>query len=602
MIACCLWIAASLALMADVRLDKEDDGVVYSPHRAFKIPLDISDQDRALLGSIRLYVSDDDGKTWMRKAELPKDATMAPFVADKDGAYQFIVALVDKEGRQSPESTEGTSPGLSVVVDTQPPLLIVKPVRNKAGERGIRWELKDDDLDLATLKFAVWESEAGGWIPLEVDRVASKLHWFDEQRSIKRVQAVVKDRAGNQSLIEIHIDGERFAKKVPERFALSDDANAKGLVKSNAGATSGQPTPSAHQGAKDEWPTSGASSPKSRGKSSEHDIPATTAAESSASDTSSLADTNETRLNGISTPDQQNTSPLDSATRSRRRPPESTGSGESTASRHRLPLAEVGESSAVARETTDSLIPPPPRVSSPTTEVVAKKPVNADLSSLSSRAAPRSSEHKMNLSKAKKISVNYEVERGGSSPTIVELWGTRDRGETWRRLARDEDLKSPVEAELSEQGVWGLSIVVASGPGDHAPKPGVEPEAYVEVDTDPPVVEITSVVTQQGQAIIKWSASDKNLGATPVDLFFSRHPSGPWRKIAGKLENTGEHLWNYARDDVSGRCYFRVRATDGAGNVAVADTSKETNLIVLESKGRVLDVTPAPSDDAATQE
>lgn len=215
----CLWWSAGAG-----GLDESSDGRVYSPQRAFRIPLQLSAAERKEMSSIRLYYTRDQGKTWVKQSEGGVDQEMVTFRTDSDGEFWFSIALVDKKGKQSPADVKSLEAGLKVVVDTAKPTLVLKPVKGKNGERGVRWEAKDDLLDVQTLRLAVWENETDGWKSHEIPLEANKVVWFPKEMTVVKMQACVKDRCGHQAILQVSLekDGNQFKKTAPAAFVMDE--------------------------------------------------------------------------------------------------------------------------------------------------------------------------------------------------------------------------------------------------------------------------------------------------------------------------------------------------------------------------------------------
>jgi hypothetical protein len=209
-----------------VELSKESDGVVYSAHRSFRIPLDLSEKERQRISAVRLYASKDAGKTWTKEAEAAPDAKMLAYRTDADAVYWFSIALVDADGKQVPPNIEEVEPGLKVVVDTSKPNLLLKPIRNKSGRRGLRWEHSDDHLDASSLRLAVQDAGKEEWRPYPVSPEDKSVVWFSPDSPPAKIQAMVKDKAGNVAVLEVTLDGERFSKRAVPAFALPAETPA----------------------------------------------------------------------------------------------------------------------------------------------------------------------------------------------------------------------------------------------------------------------------------------------------------------------------------------------------------------------------------------
>jgi hypothetical protein len=93
------------------------------------------------------------------------------------------------------------------------------------------------------------------------------------------------------------------------------------------------------------------------------------------------------------------------------------------------------------------------------------------------------------------------------------------------------------------------------------------------MDTTKPVVELRSAklgVGDEACVDVVWQAADKNLGALPVDLFYSVNPQGPWTPIAKGVANSGKYRW-YLPREVGSQAYVRVIVSDTAGNSTRSD-------------------------------
>lgn len=461
-----------------------DPSVVLCAHRAFRIPIELGPARSPDVSGIRLFVSTDEGKTWTNHLEGAADLDVVTYSATADGAHWFVIALVGADGRQVPERIEDVEPGLKVLVDTKRPDLSLRPVRSKSGKRGLRWEVSDENLDASSLRVAVWNGETEGWRPFELPPGERKLAWFEEGTNVRKIQGVVRDKAGNETVLEVNIDGDRFSKRTVDSFVL---------------------------GAAGDPPRTDASVPS----------------ESS-------------RVNA-----------KDSA---------------SFVKAEKIPTA-IPRSARYGIEQAGHTEPAPP-------------------------AALETPTSNLSVSRSRRITINYALDEGDDVDRRVELWGTRDRGQTWRRLAFDPDGQSPIEAELEEEGVWGLHILIASSSTAESVPAGREPDFYVEVDTQPPAVEVAEPELRAGQVILRWTALDKNLAERPIDLLGARAPGGPWKKIASRVPNNGEYIWNFARDGVHGPMFFRVRARDRAGNLGWADSTRETALRIEPTRARAVHIAP----------
>jgi len=194
--------------------------------------------------------------------------------------------------------------------------------------------------------------------------------------------------------------------------------------------------------------------------------------------------------------------------------------------------------------------------------------------------------------------IEYEVDSVGPSGIgRVELWGTSDAGQTWRRFTVDSDKRSPVRANVNDEGVYGFRVVVANGSGfgGKPPAAGDQPDLWIGVDLTKPTARIVSaqqgVESEAGQLIISWQADDKMLAARPVSLSFSQTHGGPWLPIAAGVENTGRYAWPID-NRTPPKLFLRLEVRDEAGNVGVHETTEPVAIDQSHPTVRIRSVRP----------
>lgn len=210
---------------------------------------------------------------------------------------------------------------------------------------------------------------------------------------------------------------------------------------------------------------------------------------------------------------------------------------------------------------------------------------------------------RMRTVNSKTFELEYDVESVGPSGVgRVELWGTRDGGQTWQSMAVDDDNRSPLRVKVDEEGVFGFRVAVANGVGigGKAPVAGDRPDLSIRVDATKPVARITSVEqgadAEAGQWIVSWQADDRELAARPVLLSFSQSREGPWTTIAAGLENTGRYAWTIDRR-LPARIFVRLEVRDEAGNVGVHVTTESVVVDQSRPKIRIRSVRPVGARD-----
>jgi hypothetical protein len=114
-------------------------------------------------------------------------------------------------------------------------------------------------------------------------------------------------------------------------------------------------------------------------------------------------------------------------------------------------------------------------------------------------------------SRSRKFSLEYDIESTGlAGVSDVELWGTIDRGATWKRWGADPDRESPFDIETNNDGTYGFRIVVVASNGlaTPPPLPGETADIQVVVDSVAPQVRITGAsygeADQTGSLVIRY--------------------------------------------------------------------------------------------------
>ena len=179
----------------------------------------------------------------------------------------------------------------------------------------------------------------------------------------------------------------------------------------------------------------------------------------------------------------------------------------------------------------------------------------------------------------------------------VDLWMTRDNGRNWKVWGSDPDNVSPFPVQVNDEGRYGFRVVIHSRDGltGQGPSTGDQPDIYIHVDSQPPLVKITSVPygrnSEAGRLIINWRASDPFLSLRPIRLSYSRGPTGPWTVIEDGLRNVSRYVWK-VEPNVPERIFLKIEATDQAGNVGVHQLSQSIDISGLVPRGTIRGVVP----------
>jgi hypothetical protein len=150
-------------------------------------------------------------------------------------------------------------------------------------------------------------------------------------------------------------------------------------------------------------------------------------------------------------------------------------------------------------------------------------------------------------------------------------------------------------------GVYGFRLVVNGANGAAAPTPtaGEQPELMIGVDLEEPKGDLQAAEIGQGNLadhlLIRWTATDENLEARPVGLFYGAEPQGPWNTIATDIDNNGQYAWRLLRQ-VPEKLFLRLEVRDKAGNVAVRTSPAPVMLNLPQPTGRLRNVRPVQED------
>jgi len=229
-----------------------------------------------------------------------------------------------------------------------------------------------------------------------------------------------------------------------------------------------------------------------------------------------------------------------------------------------------------------------------------EKPVSPALTTQepASTAAPRTaSSVPREFVNSTHLALAYRVDQlGPSGVGKVEVWLTRDAGQTWTRACEDSGKCNTVEFDVPGEATYGVVLVASNGNGVGDPPPvrGDAPDLWVEVDTTRPTAAFggvrRGVGADAGCLIFTYEAHDKNLGAEPISLYSAPRREGPWTPIARGLKNDGVYRWPVPRDAGS-ELYFRLEVLDLAGNITRVDLPERTVLDQARPRARVLGVT-----------
>jgi hypothetical protein len=188
-------------------------GPTISKTLANAVQLQAVDAGPAGVASVRLWVSQDNGQTWVEGPAVDAPYTGVNWTAERDGRYRFAVVAVDQAGNATPTPKGASEEQGVILVDTTKPQLILtqasgvveaegmKPRQNfRPGVRAaVQFEVKD--VALAPTPVTVWLStEPGKWSPIGENLAADAAFRFEIPNISTRnarLKVTAIDQAGN---------------------------------------------------------------------------------------------------------------------------------------------------------------------------------------------------------------------------------------------------------------------------------------------------------------------------------------------------------------------------------------------------------------------
>lgn len=187
-----------LALALPSALPAQTGEVIYSRQPIFRIPFQTDPNERRIQ-QVQLFVSTDFGQSWQLYANAQPEQGSFKFTADRDGTYWFSVRTRDFQGQFYPPNMDGLRPGLRVCVDSHPPVVALQALPARDGGVGVSWEVRDDHLDVASLRLEYRTANSVEWqsVPLEAPAATGQKQWFPGGSATLEVRLRARDQADN---------------------------------------------------------------------------------------------------------------------------------------------------------------------------------------------------------------------------------------------------------------------------------------------------------------------------------------------------------------------------------------------------------------------
>lgn len=584
---------------------------IYTRQSVFAIPFKV---DGTASGSqrpvgVQLHVSEDGGVSWRLYEQVDPGASKFTFHAPYDGDYQFFVRTLDAAGRLMPPNPPAGE--LRVVVDTLAPRLDLEAKQAPSGEVAVNWRMLDRHLRPESFRLEYQAPGETTWRPVAVphpmagQRVDSGevTFWPGSDAAKVLVRAQVIDEAGNPAVAQRELSTATSPANTNIHTAASRKDPQHAADESAWQSIDDQPSPGAVR-----WQPQAATEPlRPPARATVEEIGPPAAVESIGPGQPLPALTNSGPRSAPQFGHASTASRLPPVAPSADREPPPASFYEELPTQE--PVAPPKQATPPPA-TAGAIVPADePRHPKPDNTVDALKQ-GFEASGPSLGPLPGTARSNFNwdhlppgeeplMVNSRRFEFDYEVEAAGTVGIAkVEVWGTRDGGQTWSSYGVDADNRSPVSVAVEQEGLYGFRLVVqaASGLGSVPPRAGDTPDIWVGVDRTKPTVKMVDAAAEpeQGYGIlrIRWQADDAKLSPNPINISYGEKPGGPWVSIADNLDNVGEYAWKIDRQ-LPDKVYLRVQARDAAGNTAFDESSDPVSLVRLRPQGRIREVRPA---------
>lgn len=187
--------------------------IQYLPFAHFAIPFDI-DRTGKLPQEVNLWVSADQGKSWLKYASNSPDKRSFEFQAAAEGEYLFAVQTQDDRGA----SALAAAPPMRILVDTTKPKLQLNADINAAGRLVIDYRIEDRFLSEQSIRLSYSVDGSSQWEEIRVGRLNREGDLWSGQIEVEmprchelELKLVASDLAQNQSETSSRYNAPRTA-------------------------------------------------------------------------------------------------------------------------------------------------------------------------------------------------------------------------------------------------------------------------------------------------------------------------------------------------------------------------------------------------------
>jgi hypothetical protein len=181
--------------------------VWYMKDAKLSIPIRIKPELRNEVSELRLWVSENEGKTWAVYDVQKPDRDAFNFEAKKEGPYWFSVTLVDRvTKKEDPPNVYQVPPAQRVVIDWTKPDVRANAVR-RGDEIEVNWAYTEANPALETFKveYRTPDMEEGRWYPAPAVPTSGRTSFKAPGAGPVTVRVSMQDLAKNEGVHEIPV-------------------------------------------------------------------------------------------------------------------------------------------------------------------------------------------------------------------------------------------------------------------------------------------------------------------------------------------------------------------------------------------------------------
>ena len=106
-------VNATMSGTVQAQSQPAQERIIYTRQSEFSIPFEMDPADRPIR-EVRLYVSDDQGRTWRKYSTAVPEDKGFKFRTERDGMFWFTVQTSDVDGKVKPPVVQGARPQLRI--------------------------------------------------------------------------------------------------------------------------------------------------------------------------------------------------------------------------------------------------------------------------------------------------------------------------------------------------------------------------------------------------------------------------------------------------------------------------------------------------------